>query len=65
MQLEIGKFYQNRQGKAWNILSLDGNPIHPVSAARWEEKHYRTRAFQRDGRYSPNAENDWDLVAPL
>ena len=64
MELELDKTYVDRKGKHWTIISLNGPRIGPVTGARWEEKDYRTRTFQRDGHYwQSGIEDNWDLIA--
>lgn len=60
--LEIDKVYADRSGRRWRVIRTDGQRIAPVTAARWEDKSYHTRTFQRDGRYWPGCEDRWDLV---
>lgn len=62
MILELDKRYEDRMGLVWKIIEIRDIGGHPVTAARWEGKGYRTRTYLRDGRFYANYSDLWDLV---
>lgn len=61
--MNLGEIYEDRRGRQWRIIKIDGPDLYPVTAASWNAiKHYDTRCFQRDGRYFKDKDDPMDLV---
>lgn len=65
MEVELDKVYEDRRGVRWKIIATNGQRLFPVSAARWEDKSYQVRCFQRDGRYFTGEEEEEDSPLDL
>ena len=59
---ELDAWYRDRRGVRWRVIKINGPRIAPITALREGDTYART--FQRDGRYWPDRDDCWDLIAP-